>query len=117
MAELEQERREQFNIRTSFLSDEAYQYLLQLSQTKQLSAQVARWAEEHIKGSNQSNNEQNDMKDVLQELKEIKSMLLRPSLNHSFVTSPLIEKASPITLISSDKANTTIEDDDVNYNY
>ncbi|WP_156289545.1 hypothetical protein [Oceanobacillus salinisoli] len=113
-------KREQFNFRTSLLSDEAYELIVQLSKSKQLSAQIAMWAEEHIKQNQKS---QSTLDLVLDEIKGLKKWIqhnsevtIREDVNLPFKESQL-ESKEPLQQLSSHKSMRELDQNDLDYDY
>ncbi|MED4353626.1 hypothetical protein P9265_15015 [Schinkia azotoformans] len=115
-------RREQFNFRTSLLSDEAYDLIRKLSESRQLSQQIAAWAQEEI-NRNKQTPQIDTSTEILKELKTIKSMIQSKSFYlHDSHNNEQISEESKVTqevlqLVSSDIVNNVIEDEDEEYDY
>ncbi|HHW36782.1 MAG TPA: hypothetical protein GXX18_06015 [Bacillales bacterium] len=115
-------RREQFNFRTSLLSNEAYELIRKLSESRQLSQQIAAWAQEEI-NRNKHTPQTDASTEILKELKSIKSMIQSKSFYlpdlHNNEQNPEESKVTQevLQLVSSDIVNNVIEDEDEEYDY
>lgn len=111
-------RREQFNFRTSLLSDEAYKLIEHLSETRQLSKQIAVWAEQELSQHTPQNETSTE---ILKEIKTIKLMLQTATLHtrnpHTEELVPTTAKKEALQLVSSDQVNSVIDDEDESYDY
>lgn len=111
-------RREQFNFRTSLLSDEAYELIRKLSESRQLSQQIAAWAQEEIR-LNKPTPQTDTSTEILKELKSIKSMLQSKTFyTQDFHRDEQVpEEKVVLEFVSSDVVNNVIEDGDEEYDY
>lgn len=109
------ERRNQFNIGAQHFSDEVYQFIVQLSKKKKLSAWMAKCAEEEIRrNGTPMGNPAGDQ--VLNELREIKALLQNGSFRP--MEPALIEQVPAIQKISSDAPIVkAIDEGDLNYQF
>ncbi len=108
------ERRNQFNIGAQHFSDEVYQFIVQLSKRKKLSAWMAKCAEEEIRrNGTPMGNPAGDQ--VLNELREIKALLMNSSFR--YMEPALTGQASVIQKISSETFTQAIDEDDLNYQF
>ncbi len=113
-------RRSQFNVRTTYLSEAAYQYVEQLSKNKILSYQFALWAERGLSESEKSTNE--ELEKVLREIENLKNVLLS-RINLPAATTQTVADTNknidsePLELISSSVVNQSLDEDDKDYDY
>lgn len=115
-------RREQLTVSPAKFEEDVYEYLEQLSKKRQLSGKLHEWAKQDLHGNGNQNIEDSqhileEIRDLRQEFRELRQLLiagkmnLRPSVAESF------EPEQPMMLVSSDRANHILDDEDVNYNY
>jgi hypothetical protein len=108
------ERRNQFNIGAQHFSDEVYQFIVQLSKKKKLSAWMAKCAEDEIRrNGTPMGNPAGDQ--VLNELREIKALLMNSSIR--YMEPALTGQAAVIQKISSEMFTQAIDEDDLNYQF
>lgn len=102
------------------LSEEAYKFIEHLSETRQLSKQIAVWAEQE-RSPNNHTPQNNTSTEILNEIKTIKLMLqnttVHPQNSHTLEQSSYTTTKEILQLVSSDIVNNVIDDEDENYEY
>lgn len=114
-------RRKQFTIKTSRMSDEVYEFFEQLSRKGEFTRFIIQCGEEELKKTKGCDDKQ-PLDVILEELQEIKSLILSKHIHFSSASKikenqEEQELEEGIVKLSSDFIVSSLDDDDVDYNF